>query len=180
MCPHARCLHGACSLGQTTSQVRKSCLDTVAGMHQSLDVCRFATRQPVHTAARCQDGETSAHASSPAGGFKSVCRPITSAAAYGGGRNLAPGEPLETEEQAKERAAATAAALKEYRRSVGLLIEPEVGRLCAACALAEFLSLPSTACPGLLSGCVQEPAGWAAVCTGAHLSTLGQRPMPGT
>lgn len=44
--------------------------------------------------------------------------------AAAGGRNLRPGQALETEEQAEARQQRVNAALKEYRKSLGLDIDP--------------------------------------------------------
>ncbi|KAL4448507.1 hypothetical protein ABPG75_005726 [Micractinium tetrahymenae] len=51
-------------------------------------------------------------------------RPRNISEAYGGGRNLRPGQALETEEQAAARQQRVSAALKEYRKTLGLDIDP--------------------------------------------------------
>lgn len=53
-------------------------------------------------------------------------RPRNMSEAYGGGRNLRPGQALETTEEAAERERRVSSALSNYRRSIGLEIDPEV------------------------------------------------------
>ncbi|PRW45125.1 hypothetical protein C2E21_6403 [Chlorella sorokiniana] len=53
-------------------------------------------------------------------------RPRNISEAYGGGRNLKPGQALESEEAAAERQARVSAALKEYRKTLGLDVDPAV------------------------------------------------------
>jgi tetratricopeptide (TPR) repeat protein len=53
-------------------------------------------------------------------------RPKNISEAYGGGRNLKPGQALETEDQAAERQKRVSAALLEYKKSMGLDIDPAV------------------------------------------------------
>jgi hypothetical protein len=53
-------------------------------------------------------------------------RPKNISEAYGGGRNLRPGQRLESEEAAAVRARRTAAALAGFRSAAGLDIDPEV------------------------------------------------------
>lgn len=53
-------------------------------------------------------------------------RPKNISEAYGGGRNLNPGQALETEDQAAERQKRVSAALSEYKKSMGLEIDPAV------------------------------------------------------
>ncbi|GAB4817470.1 hypothetical protein N2152v2_004516 [Parachlorella kessleri] len=51
-------------------------------------------------------------------------RPQNISEAYGGGRNLRPGQALESEQQAQEREARIAKALAGYRKTLGLDIDP--------------------------------------------------------
>ena len=53
-------------------------------------------------------------------------RPANISEAFGGGRNIKPGQPLESEEATAERRLRVAAALKTYRSSLGLDVDPEV------------------------------------------------------
>lgn len=53
-------------------------------------------------------------------------RPRDISQAYGGGRNLRPGQPLESQEAATQRQQRVTAALSSYRKSMGLEIDPEV------------------------------------------------------
>ncbi|KAI3426213.1 hypothetical protein D9Q98_008589 [Chlorella vulgaris] len=53
-------------------------------------------------------------------------RPKNISEAYGGGRNLPPGKALESEVASKEREARVSAKLKEYRKAMGLEIDPAV------------------------------------------------------
>jgi len=53
-------------------------------------------------------------------------RPSNISKTYGGGRNIRPGQELETEEEADARQKRVAQALASYRKVVGLDIEPEV------------------------------------------------------
>ena len=53
-------------------------------------------------------------------------RPRNISEAYGGGRNLKPGQALESEESAAERQKRVSAALLNYRKSLGLDIAPEI------------------------------------------------------
>ncbi len=46
-------------------------------------------------------------------------RPSNISEAYGGGRNIVPGQPLETKEQAEAREAALKAAMAAYKKKVG-------------------------------------------------------------
>lgn len=51
-------------------------------------------------------------------------RPRNISEAYGGGRNLRPGQALESEEEAAARQQRVSAALKQYRKTLGLDIDP--------------------------------------------------------
>ncbi len=53
-------------------------------------------------------------------------RPKNISEAYGGGRNLKPGQALETEDQAAERQKRVSEALTQYKKSMGLDIDPAV------------------------------------------------------
>jgi tetratricopeptide (TPR) repeat protein len=53
-------------------------------------------------------------------------RPANISEAYGGGRNLKPGQALESEEAKREREKRVSSALSNYRKSIGLEIDPEV------------------------------------------------------
>ena len=53
-------------------------------------------------------------------------RPQNISKTYGGGRNIRPGQALESEEEKEARKQRVAAALAEYRKVAGLDIEPEV------------------------------------------------------
>ena len=53
-------------------------------------------------------------------------RPQNISKTYGGGRNIRPGQALETEEEKEARKKRVAAALTQYRKAAGLDIEPEV------------------------------------------------------
>ena len=53
-------------------------------------------------------------------------RPRNISQAYGGGRNLKPGQALESEEDAAERQKRVSAALADYKKSIGLDIDPAV------------------------------------------------------
>ena len=53
-------------------------------------------------------------------------RPRNISEAYGGGRNIKPGETLESKEDASKREERIAKALQSYRRSVGIEIEPHI------------------------------------------------------
>ena len=53
-------------------------------------------------------------------------RPKNISETYGGGRNLKPGQALETEDQAAERQKRVTAALLEYKKTMGLDIDPAV------------------------------------------------------
>lgn len=53
-------------------------------------------------------------------------RPKNISEAYGGGRNLKPGQALESQDKAVERQERVSAALSNYRKSMGLDIEPEI------------------------------------------------------
>jgi tetratricopeptide (TPR) repeat protein len=55
-------------------------------------------------------------------------RPANISEAYGGGRNLKPGQALESEEAKREREKRVSSALSNYRKSIGLEIDPEVER----------------------------------------------------
>lgn len=57
-------------------------------------------------------------------------RPKNISEAYGGGRTIQPGEQLESEEEARKRDERTKAMLLEYKKSVGLYLEPEVEKQC--------------------------------------------------
>ncbi|GAX77168.1 hypothetical protein CEUSTIGMA_g4613.t1 [Chlamydomonas eustigma] len=53
-------------------------------------------------------------------------RPNNISEAYGGGRNIAPGQALESEDQKAAREAAFNAAMKSYREKMGLDVDPEL------------------------------------------------------
>lgn len=53
-------------------------------------------------------------------------RPDNISQTYGGGRNLRPGQPLETEEQQAARQARVGAALARYRQQQGLVVDSAV------------------------------------------------------
>ena len=53
-------------------------------------------------------------------------RPSNISKTYGGGRNIRPGQQLETKEEEEARKQRVAAALASYRKAAGLDIEPEV------------------------------------------------------
>ena len=53
-------------------------------------------------------------------------RPQNISKTYGGGRNIRPGQALETEEEAAERGKRVSEALAQYRKVAGLDIDPEV------------------------------------------------------
>lgn len=53
-------------------------------------------------------------------------RPRNISEAYGGGRNLRPGQDLETAEQAAQRKQRVSEALASYRKQMGLEIDPEI------------------------------------------------------
>lgn len=53
-------------------------------------------------------------------------RPANISEAYGGGRNLKPGQALESEETKQEREKRVSSALSNYRRSLGLELDPQV------------------------------------------------------
>eukprot|EP00803_Ostreobium_quekettii_P011738 evm.model.scf_1229.3 EVM.evm.TU.scf_1229.3 scf_1229:16912-20312(-) len=57
-------------------------------------------------------------------------RPANISKTYGGGRTLAPGEALESEERRKERDEEVLASLQSYRKRIKLEIEPEVEAEC--------------------------------------------------
>ena len=70
---------------------------------------------------------------SPAGATWGVFpRPKNISEAYGGGRNLRPGQQLESDEDAAARAARVSSALSSYRTSMGLDIDPQVEAACEA------------------------------------------------
>lgn len=53
-------------------------------------------------------------------------RPRNISEAYGGGRTLRPGQALEPQEQAVEREERIKRSMQEYRKSLGLDVDPEV------------------------------------------------------
>ena len=53
-------------------------------------------------------------------------RPDNISRTFGGGRNLRPGQPLESDEQQAARQARVGAALARYRQQQGLVVDPEV------------------------------------------------------
>ncbi len=53
-------------------------------------------------------------------------RPDNISRTYGGGRNIRPGQQLESEEQQAARQARVGAALARYRQQQGLVVEPAV------------------------------------------------------
>lgn len=57
-------------------------------------------------------------------------RPRDISRTYGGGRNIQPGQPLETEEEKKAKEAKTRRLLEEYSRLVGLKLDPAVKAEC--------------------------------------------------
>lgn len=59
-------------------------------------------------------------------------RPRDISKSLGGGRNLRPGQPLESEEAATERRRSTAAALEQYKRAAGLEVDPAAEAQAAA------------------------------------------------
>lgn len=77
--------------------------------------------------AEMEDGVGGERAHKPAVATWGVFpRPQNISKTYGGGRNIRPGQALETEAEEEARKQRVAAALAEYRKVAGLDIEPEV------------------------------------------------------
>eukprot|EP01025_Chloroclados_australasicus_P036251 TRINITY_DN3691_c0_g1_i1.p1 TRINITY_DN3691_c0_g1~~TRINITY_DN3691_c0_g1_i1.p1 ORF type:complete len:450 (-),score=35.71 TRINITY_DN3691_c0_g1_i1:266-1486(-) len=55
-------------------------------------------------------------------------RPENISKTFGGGRNIKPGQPYESEEEKRARSDRTLSALQKYRKSIGAVIDPEVER----------------------------------------------------
>jgi hypothetical protein len=76
-------------------------------------------------------------------------RPKNISEAYGGGRNLPPGKALESEVASKEREARVSAKLKEYRKAMGLEIDPAVeaqAQVCRGLALQNTIPIAANLC----------------------------------